>query len=139
MKKKQKQRHLYITERDSERLWDLIMIGSKSDAPYLDSLEEELSQAKIVSPKRVPPNVITMNSTVRLRDVDSGEEKTYTIVFPQRVGVVKNAISVLAPIGTALLGYREGDLIEWEVPAGTRRYEVLEVLYQPERAGENDL
>ncbi len=133
---KQKTRYLFITEHDAEQLEHLIKIGSTLDAAHLENLEEELSYANIVSPKKIPPNIITMNSTVQIKDMDSGEEKTYTIVFPNRVGMVENAISILAPIGTALLGYKEGDLIEWEVPAGTRRYKVLKILYQPERDGE---
>ena len=132
----EKSRHLFITEHDAEQLEHLIKIGSTLDAAHLENLEEELSYANIVSPKKIPPNIITMNSTVQIKDMDSGEEKTYTIVFPNRVGMVENAISVLAPIGTALLGYKEGDLIEWEVPAGTRRYTILKILYQPERDGE---
>lgn len=136
---REKVKHLYITEHDAEQLRHLIEIGSMMDAAHLESLEEELSHANIVSPKKIPPDIITMNSTVRVKDMDSGEEKTYTIVFPNRVTMVQNAVSVLAPIGTALLGYREGDLIEWEVPAGTRRYKVLKIVYQPERDGENGL
>ncbi len=133
---KNKARYLYITEHDAEQLEHLIKIGSTMDAAHLETLEDELSSANVVSPKKIPPNIITMNSTVQVKDMDSGEEKTYTIVFPNRVGMVENAISILAPIGTALLGYKEGDLIEWEVPAGTRRYKVLKILYQPERDGE---
>lgn len=134
---KEKARYLFITEHDAEQLEHLIKIGSTMDSAHLENLEEELSYANIVSPNKIPPDIITMNSTVKVKDMDSGEEKTYTIVFPNRVGMVKNAISVLAPIGTALLGYREGDLIEWEVPAGTRRYKVINIIYQPERDGES--
>jgi len=134
---REKARYLFITEHDAEQLEHLIKIGSTLDAAHLESLEDELSYANIVSPKKIPPDIITMNSTVQVKDMDSGEVKTYTIVFPNRVGMFQNAISVLAPIGTALLGYREGDLIEWEVPAGTKRLKVLKIIYQPERDGED--
>ena len=77
-----------------------------------------------------------MNSKVRLRDLNSGEETVYALVFPGMANAGEKAISILAPIGTALLGYREGDVIEWDVPAGTRRLKVLEVMYQPERGGD---
>jgi regulator of nucleoside diphosphate kinase len=82
----------------------------------------------------VPPDVITMNSEVRLMDVDSGEVKVYKLVFPTQTRT-ENSLSVLAPIGTAILGYRVGDVIEWRVPKGVRRLKVLEVLFQPEAAG----
>jgi regulator of nucleoside diphosphate kinase len=82
----------------------------------------------------VPADVVTMNSEVRLMDLDSGETKVYTLVFPSQARS-KNAVSVLAPIGTAILGYRVGSVIEWRVPRGVRRLKVLAVLYQPEAAG----
>lgn len=130
-------RFLYVTEPDMERLRALIEIGSGTDARYLASLEDELEHARVVSPNRVPQNVITMNSTVRLKDLDTGEERIYTLVFPGDTKRFQGTVSILAPIGTALIGYREGDVIEWDVPAGTRRLEVLEVMYQPERAGDH--
>jgi len=136
---KKANRYLYITQADMERLRSLIEIGSVQDGAYLQSLEEELDHARIVLPEKIPGDVITMNSTVRLQDLDSGEEKRYTLVFPGKAKADGSAISILAPIGTALIGYREGDVIEWDVPAGTRRLKVLEVVYQPERAGEHNL
>lgn len=136
---KKTNRYLYITQADMERLRSLIEIGSVQDGAYLQSLEEELDHARIVLPEKIPSDVITMNSTVRLQDLDTGEEKIYTLVFPGKTEAGQNPISILAPVGTALIGYREGDVIEWDVPAGTRRLKVLEVVYQPERAGEHDL
>ena len=132
-------RDIYITNHDMTRLQKLIEVMSDRDRKsklYIDKLEEELDRAHVMEPERIPPNVITMNSRVRLRDLDSGEEVIYTLVFPGKANAGENAISILAPVGTALLGYREGDVIEWEVPAGTRRLRVLEVMYQPERAGD---
>ncbi len=75
-----------------------------------------------------------MNSEVRLKDLESGEVHVYRLVFPSQRRT-ENSISVLAPIGTAMLGYKVGDVFEWQVPKGMRRLKVLEVIYQPEAAG----
>jgi regulator of nucleoside diphosphate kinase len=81
---------------------------------------------------KVPPDVVTMNSRVRIKDLNRGRELTYQIVFPEHADLDENRISVLAPIGTALLGYRAGTTVEWQVPSGTRRFRILGVEYQPE-------
>jgi regulator of nucleoside diphosphate kinase len=128
---------IYITDADFERLWRLIAgrRGANSvDQEYLDMLEQELDRAEIVQPDAIPHDVVTMNSEVRLRDVESGEVRVYRLVFPSQRRT-ENSISVLAPIGTAMLGYRVGDVIEWRVPKGIRRLKVLDVIYQPEAAG----
>ncbi|MCC6858328.1 MAG: nucleoside diphosphate kinase regulator [Bryobacterales bacterium] len=128
---------IYVTGEDLERLRRLIdgrRAGNPSDFEYLSKLEEELERAEIVDRGTIPRDVITMNSEVRLKDLDSGEEKVYKLVFPSQVRAGSNNLSVLAPIGTALLGYRVGDVIEWQVPKGWRRLQVLEILYQPEAA-----
>ncbi len=106
---------------------------------YLESLEAELSRGKLVAPTDVPPDVVTMNSRVCLIDLDTNEEMVYTLVFPNEANIAQSKISVLAPIGTAMLGYRVGDTFEWQVPDGTRRLRVKEILYQPEAAGDYDL
>ena len=137
-----KKRRLYITAFDRKRLMKLIEDNvnyNNPDKNYLKELEKELNQGKIVEPKDIPKDVITMNSMVRLKDLDSGEEMTYTLVFPNMADISNNKISILAPIGTALIGYRVGDIIEWEVPAGLRRLKVEELLYQPEAAGDYHL
>ena len=74
-----------------------------------------------------------MNSEVRLKDLDSGESRVYRLIVPTQTRT-ETSVSVLAPIATAMLGYRVGDVIEWRVPKGIRRLEVLEVIYQPEAA-----
>lgn len=86
--------------------------------------------------KRLQPDVITMNSKARLRDLDTGEEMIFTLVFPGNANIENDKISVVAPIGTAMLGQRVGDEFEWEVPAGSVRLRVEEMLYQPEAAGD---
>ncbi len=129
---------IYITREDMERLRRLVEIAGvphAKDRDSIEKLEEELDRAKVVSSSRIPADVITMNSEVRLQDLDTGEERIYRLVFPNRSLEAPHALSVLAPIGMALLGYRTGDVIEWMVPKGLRRLKVLEVIYQPEAAG----
>ena len=82
----------------------------------------------MVQQKEIPADVITMRSTVRLKDLDTSEEMTYQLTFPTEANFDEGKISILAPIGTAMIGYRRGDVIEWEVPSGVRRLSVEEVL-----------
>ena len=135
---------IYITKSDAMRLKKLVNLQNMSrlnnqDKKYLEDLKKEIDRAEIVEPRDIPKNVITMNSNVRLKDLDSGEEMTYTLVFPDIADISNNKISILAPIGTALIGYKVGDIIEWEVPAGLRKLKVEEILYQPEAAGDYHL
>jgi regulator of nucleoside diphosphate kinase len=89
-----------------------------------------------VEPSAVPPDVITLNSTVRVTDLESGESTNYTVVMQGEANYEAGKISVLAPLGTALLGSRVGDEIEWEVPRGLRRLRIEEVLFQPEASAQ---
>ena len=84
----------------------------------------------------IPDDVITMRSKVRLKDLVTGQANTYSLVFPTEADFDEGKISILAPIGTAILGYKSGDTIEWSVPSGLRRLKVDEILYQPEAAGD---
>lgn len=132
---------IIITVADRQRLGSLIEQATRVglvERRYLDDLEQELERATAVAPAEVPPDVITMNSTARLRDLDTGETFDYTLVYPRDADVEAQRISVLAPVGTALLGYRVGDVIEWPIPAGLIRLQVEAVTFQPERAGELD-
>lgn len=128
-------RHIYITEADINRLRPLIE-ALKDSRDDLRGLEGELEHAHVVAPADVPPDVITMNSKARVRDLETNEEMTYTLVFPDKANIDEGKISVVAPIGTAMLGQRVGDEFEWEVPAGSVRLRVEEVLYQPEASGD---
>lgn len=138
-----KQTNIFITEPDHERLTKLIEIARErngdANREYLDTLEEELDRAEVVQQQEIPADVITMRSTVRLKDLDTSEEMIYRLVFPTEADYDEGKISVLAPVGTAMLGYRRGDVIEWQVPSGVRRLSVEEVLYQPESKGEYHL
>ena len=130
-----KRRHIYITEFDKSRLEELISVAEEfgdKDRKDLDALAEELEQAEIVSPTDVPPDVVTMNSKVIIRDLTTSQKTTYALVFPINANIEKGAISVLAPVGTAILGYSKGDIVEWPVPSGIRRICIEEILYQPE-------
>jgi regulator of nucleoside diphosphate kinase len=131
---------IYITEFDSRRLRELIdaaaEFGDKRTLQYLHELSEELDQADLVRPREIPNDVITMNSTFRLQNLDNGREAVYSLVFPADADSLRGKISVLAPIGTAVLGYRVGDTVEWDVPAGLKRLTVKEIVYQPEAAGD---
>ena len=136
-----KQRRIFITAFDKKRLDELIAVAREfgEHARHdLDDLAAELDRAKIIEPKKVPANVVTMNSKVVLHDLDTSKEETYVLVFPNEADAASGAISVLAPIGTAILGYREGDVVEWPVPAGTRRIKIKQIMYQPEAAGHFD-
>ncbi|MEZ6131271.1 MAG: nucleoside diphosphate kinase regulator [Planctomycetaceae bacterium] len=131
-------RQIIVTEEDHERLENLFaseLAAVFSDKPYLQSLRGELDIAKIVGPEDVPSNVVTMNSTVRLRQTRSKEVETYTLVYPEDADIARGKLSVLAPIGTAILGYRVGDRVEWQVPSGVIRFKIEELVFQPERDG----
>ena len=132
---------IYVTSQDKQRLQDLLAEAEVSDPRQqgdLKSLAEELRRAAIVEPNEVLADVITMNSRADLLDLDTGETVTFTLVFPPEANVEEEKISVLAPIGAGMLGYRVGDEFEWNVPQGVRRMKVAKVHYQPEAAGDFD-
>jgi len=132
-------RHIFITQYDKDRLDELISVAEQFGGfarADLHDLQGELERAKVVPSTSIPRDVVTMNSKVLLRDVSTSEQMTYTLVFPKDANIDAGAISVLAPIGTAILGYRQGDVVEWSVPSGKRRICIEKVLYQPEAAGD---
>lgn len=135
-------RKIFITTIDAERLRNLIQdMKNPNDHEriYLKLLTEELLRAEVVEPQKIPRDIVTMNSLVKFRDMETREVYMYSIVYPANSDFEKGRISVLAPIGMALLGYRVGDVVEWPVPAGMRRLKVEEVLFQPEAAGQFEL
>lgn len=126
-----------ISSLDAERLEELLHALPGSAFPGRDDLEAELTRAEIVDPKDMPPTVVTMNSTVRFEVVSSAEEFCLTLVYPKDIDASGEKISVLAPVGGALLGLSQGDEIEWPKPGGgVLRVRIKEVTYQPERSGE---
>lgn len=141
MKKSGEERAIYITRNDLSRLEEILEKARESgsrDSGHLAELEAEMLRAEVVESKEIPPDVITMNSQVRLRDLDTGQEMVYTLVFPASADTSRNRISILAPVGTAMIGYRVGDSIVWQVPSGMRKLKIEEVIYQPEAAGDYD-
>lgn len=135
-------RKISITAFDKARLAELIAVAREfggQSRKDLDDLAGELARARVVDPRKVPPSVVMMNSKVVLRDRDTAEEMTYRLAFPKDADIETGAISVLAPIGTAILGYAEGDIVEWPVPSGMRRIRIEKILYQPEAAGDYHL
>ena len=126
---------IYLTQNDMDRLLELVEAQSGKG---LENLENELVRAHVVPRDKIPEDVVTMNSEMLVRDLDSGNEMTFTLVFPSAADLERGRISVLAPVGTALLGYRVGDTIEWKVPGRVRRLCIEKILYQPEAAGDYD-
>ena len=115
---------IYITGQDKQRLEELLAEVACFDPRKqgdLKALEEELHRAVLVDPKEMPADVITMNSRAELIDLDTGETVTFTLVFPSEADIDEEKISVFAPIGAGMLGYRVGDEFEWKVPEGVRR------------------
>lgn len=126
-----------ISSLDAERLERLLDSLPRSAFPGKEALEAELERAEFVEPKDVPPTVVTMNSTVRFEVESSAEEFCLTLVYPKDLDESGSKISILAPVGSALLGLSQGDEIEWPKPGGgVLRVRIKEVSYQPERAGE---
>jgi regulator of nucleoside diphosphate kinase len=132
-------REIYVTALDAERLRKLLegaRLWSARDREHIQALEAELDRARVVAPQDIPGDVVTMNSAVLVKDLDTGAEMALTLVFPSKAGLELGKISIVAPVGTALLGYRVGDTIEWKVPGRVRRLRVEKVIYQPEAAGD---
>jgi regulator of nucleoside diphosphate kinase len=132
-------RRIYITAQDMDRLRDLLRTTKDPfgmDRPHLETLRAELDRARIVALEALATDVVTMNSTVRVRDRESDRTTIVTLVFPEHANPETNRISVLAPLGSALLGYRAGDRVSFKVPTGMRACEIIEVIYQPEAAGD---
>jgi len=126
---------IVLSRFDRDRLERLLeKVGPRAD---LDALREEIERAEVVEPEAMPRDVVTMNSVVRFVDEESGRESEIVLVFPGHADVESRRISVLAPVGSALLGLSVGDSIDWPLPNGrTRRLRVVAVAYQPEAAGD---
>ena len=130
-----------ITEANLKRIEDIIHYAGESNEHQKDNIErlsEDLERATVVDSKDIPPNVVTINSRLKIRDLDSGEEMVFTLVSPSNADVSQGRISLLAPVGASVVGYRSGDVVEWPVPGGLKRLKIERVLYQPEAAGDLD-
>jgi regulator of nucleoside diphosphate kinase len=133
---------IIMSTADHEELsWTLAAAGKLSERgrAELAALEGELQRAIIVPPDKVPPDVITMNSRAELLDLDTNERMEFTLVYPAEAKIEDGKISIFAPLGTAMVGYRLGDEFEWIVPYGRRRFRVAAVRFQPERRSRSKL
>ncbi|GGO70164.1 nucleoside diphosphate kinase regulator [Bowmanella pacifica] len=131
------QPRIIVSNQDADRLEALLDSLSDKDFPGKDVLLDELDRAENVDSKDIPPTVVTMNSTVRFKVASSGESFCKTLVYPKDMDNSGDKVSILAPIGSAVLGLAEGDEIQWPAPGGKAlTVHIDEVIYQPERAGE---
>lgn len=131
-------RKIVITESDHLNLNTLLeseFAKVAGPAIRLEELKRELKRAEIVPPDEISNDVVSMNSKVVLRDLETGERETYTLVFPNDADIAEGRLSVLAPIGTAILGEHVGDEIHWRVPSGWRRLKIEEIIYEDAEVG----
>lgn len=129
--------NITVSSTDLARIENLIAATADKASPAIKMLEDELDRADIVEPTEISANVVTMNSTVRFSSSITNEQFTYTLVYPKDMQSNGTTISILAPVGSAILGLSEGDEMLWPAADGkTLKVKVEEVLYQPERAGE---
>ena len=126
-----------ISSLDLDRLYNLLESLPKNSFAGNTELSSELARANVVDPKEVPPTIVTMNSTVKFTVESTKNEFELTLVYPKDVDSSGKTISILAPVGSALLGLSQGDEIEWPKPGGgLLKVKITEIVYQPERAGE---
>lgn len=130
---------IVVTDMDYQRLTRLLADqrgGKGPNAENLNRLANELNRAKRVNSQQIAPDVVTMNTVIEFTDLDNNVSKQLKLVYPRQADIKKGYVSIVAPIGTALLGYRKGDIIEWEVPAGKKKFLIKDIIYQPEANGE---
>lgn len=126
-----------VSSLDLERLETLLETPAGASFPGRAQLQAELDRAEIVEPADMPPHVVTMHSTVKFSIHETGKDFCLTLVYPRDAGSTENAISIFAPVGSALLGLSVGDELAWPVPGGgSMTVRVAQVAYQPERAGD---
>ena len=126
-----------VSTLDAVRLEKILDSLGAKQVPNKEDLRVELDRAHIVAPEDMPQDVVTMNSTVIFRMESSETEFALTLVYPNDIDEGTGKISVLAPVGSALLGLREGDEMSWPKPGGgLLKVRILKVVYQPERAGD---
>lgn len=128
------ERNIVITRSDRDKLGKLIESARSTDREHLEVLRAELDRAEVLDGDKAPRNVVVMNAWVTITDLDTGLMHEYQVVFPRDADLARKKVSVLAPIGTALLGYQTGSEIEWRVPGGVRRFRIDSVK-RPMRPG----
>ncbi len=118
---------------------DEAKIVKSISAGEADSLMRELNSAKIVEPEKIPSNVVTMHSIVKISFLDTNKQIQFQIVYPREANLKENKISIFSPVATALIGFQVGDEVEWIVPGGLTKIRVDEIVYQPEAEGDYNL
>lgn len=136
------ERALYLTDYDYERLE--LLLDNMNRVPQnrrddLSRLEDDLATCRIVAPEEMPANIVTLHSKVRYLDLDNNKERVVTLVFPSNADLSEGRISIAVPLGAAILGHAEGDIVSWKVFDGKMTIRIEEVLYQPEAAGDYHL
>ncbi|MGQ7845824.1 nucleoside diphosphate kinase regulator [Granulosicoccus sp. 3-233] len=127
---------IVLSSLDVDRLESLLGSLPREERQQHAGLQEELDRAEVVEPRDVPPDVVSMNSTVRFA-MESGEEFNLTLVYPRDSDGSADKVSILAPVGSALLGLSVGEQIDWPKPGGGKMtVKIKEIIWQPERAGE---
>lgn len=137
-----KHRTVTISEVDNHRLQELLRVAKQFASPqpaFIRDLEGELRCASIVPPEKIPPYLVTMNTQVRLIDIDTGKDQTYTLVFPSDADLDNGKLSILSELGVAILGYKVGDTIEWGFPEGRKRIRIDMIGFQPEATKQFEL
>ncbi len=132
------EKQIMMTQQDRTKLRKMIgdiLLTELDGTGHVRALDVELERAAAVDSAEIPPDVITMRSRVRLAFGDD-EDEEYTLVYPEEADMSENRISVLSPVGTAILGYRAGDVVSWDVPDGSIAIRINSVVYQPEAAGD---
>lgn len=128
---------IQLTKADHAKLLAIVQTERRETGDrVVGALSQELKRATLVDSAAIPPDIITMNSVVRLRELKSKTALEITLVYPKVANVAERKISILAPVATAVLGCRVGDKIKWPLPKGVATYEVEAILYQPEAAGD---
>ncbi|MDR5892078.1 MULTISPECIES: nucleoside diphosphate kinase regulator [Halomonas] len=125
---------IIINRLDAERLQRLIDDASDKDLFVADALEEELERGEVIDPEEIPDDVVSMNSRIQFTDLTRNRQMIRTLVYPHSLATTEDGISVMAPVGAALIGLRVGDVIDWNLPDGHQvSLRVDAILWQPER------
>ncbi|MGM0703234.1 MAG: nucleoside diphosphate kinase regulator [Pseudomonadota bacterium] len=128
---------IIINRLDAERLQRLIDVASGESLAVAELLEEELARGEVIDPEEIPADTVSMNSQVQFTDLTRGRQMIRTLVYPHALAATEDGISVMAPIGAALIGLRVGDVIDWPLPGGGEaQLRIDAILWQPEREGQ---
>jgi len=134
------EKQLFITKSDLDQLRTIVRAiwpNYNRRTKSIVDLAEKLDRASVVSPADIPPEIATMNSRFLICDLSSNKEFVYTLVFPNEANIEQGMISILSPIGAAVIGRSAGDIFECTTPLGIARMKLIAIFYQPESSGDN--